>query len=129
MEQARPHRIEEGLGQFRLLVVDQQADVEELDLEQRLVVEQVGAQVLSQGAGRLVGAVVVGRKALAHGVLHAFPVAGFEQGLGATAVGTQFGVVGVEGLDGGFGDASGDGVEFVGNAHFWVIWRSAVAAV
>ena len=60
-------------------------------------------------------------------LLHA--IAGFEQGLGATAVGAQFGVVGVEGLDGGFGDASGDGVEFVGNAHFWVIWQSAVAAV
>ncbi len=68
------YRIEEGLGQFRLLVVEQQADVEQLDLLPGRIVDGGGVELVAQALDTLVHAVVVEADALLDCLVHAQPV-------------------------------------------------------
>jgi hypothetical protein len=79
VQDLRAHRVEEGLGEFGLLVVDQLPDVEQLELLPGRVVERSGTEVCAQQLGGLADAVVVGTDALANGVMNALPVGGLEE--------------------------------------------------
>ena len=98
------YRIEEGLGQFRLLVVEQQADIEQLDLLPGRIVDGGGVELVAQALDALVHAVVVEADALLDGLVHAQPVGLLETALGFAAGLAEQGVVLVEALDHGQGD-------------------------
>ncbi|KAG1185073.1 hypothetical protein G6F35_014954 [Rhizopus arrhizus] len=120
MQQPARHRIEEGLGAFRLAVVAQQTDEFLLDLlpvgrlgvgqgRRRCAIASVAVEACraqralgaaAQYAFQLGGAFthphVVVLDAFARQVLDAVPVAGFEQGLGALRAVAKQRVVAVE---------------------------------
>ena len=98
------YRIEEGLGQFRLLVVEQQADIEQLDLLPGRIVDGGGVELVAQALDTLVHAVVVEADAFLHRLVHAQPVGLLETALGFAAGLAEQGVVLVEALDHGQGD-------------------------
>jgi hypothetical protein len=101
------HRIEEGLRQFRLLVVEQQADVEQLDLLPGGVVQVLGIEFVAQALDAFIDAVVVKADALADRPVHARPVAVLETGLGLPAGLAEQRVVLVEALNQRQGDLVG----------------------
>ncbi len=65
MQDLGRHRIEEGFGQFRLLVVEQQADVQQLDLLPGRLVDVAGVEFVAQALDAFVDAVIVETDALA----------------------------------------------------------------
>jgi len=72
------HRIEEGLRQFRLLVVEQQADVEQLDLLPGSVVQGFGLELVAQALNAFLHPVVVEADAVLDRRMHGRPVASLE---------------------------------------------------
>ncbi len=112
------HRVEEGFGQFRLLVVEQQADVEQLDLLPGGVVDLLGVELDAQALDTFIDAVIVETDALLYRLVHAHPVGLLEAGLGLLAGGAEQCVVLVEALDQRKRDLVGAGaVEADGNLH------------
>ena len=76
-------RVEEGLGELGLAVVDQHADELQLDLLPGAVVEGVGVELVVQALHGLVDAVVVELHTLAHRVELLLPQRGLVEFLGA----------------------------------------------
>ena len=72
------HRVEEGLGQLRLLVVGHQPDVLQLDLLPQRVAQVVGVELALQALDRLLDALVVELDALGVRAPHRRPVGGLE---------------------------------------------------
>ena len=91
-------RVEEGLGELGLAVVDQHADELQLDLLPGAVVEGVGVELVVQSLHRLVDAVVVELHALAHRVELLLPLRGLIELLGAARGLAKDAVVLVEAL-------------------------------
>ena len=89
-------RIEEALGQLRLVVVDQEADEVQLDLVPDLHRLLAGPEFLLEPRHRLADAQVVELDALALGALLAVPVGGLEAVLGARRLGAKEPVVPIE---------------------------------
>jgi hypothetical protein len=101
-------RVEEGLGQLRLVVVDQQADVVQLDLVPHLHRLLAGLELLLQPQHRLLHAQVVELDAFALRALLAVPVGGLEAVLGARGLGAEQPVVPVEAVEHRLGDVVGE---------------------
>jgi hypothetical protein len=110
VQDLRAHRVEEGLGEFRLLVVDQSSDIEQFELLPGGIVERSGAEVGTQQIGGLADAVIVGTNPFANGIMDALPVGTFEQQLGLLAVATDQSIVPVEAIDHRLGDTLGEHV-------------------
>jgi hypothetical protein len=89
VQDLRANRVEKGLGEFRLLVVDQLADVEQLELLPGRIVERSGSEVGAQQLGGFADPFVVGTDALAHGVMDTLPVSRLEQQLRLLAIVTE----------------------------------------
>jgi len=98
------HRVEEGLGQFGLVVVDQEADVVQLDLVPDVHGLGAGVVFLLQPAHAFLDAQVVELDALALGALLAVPVGGFEAVLGPRGLGAEQAVVAIEAIHHRLGD-------------------------
>ena len=77
------HRIEKRLGQFRLEVIDQQADVMQLDLMPNLHRLLPGLELFLQPGKALGHALIVKLDAFALSPLLAVPIPGFKSRLGA----------------------------------------------
>ena len=101
-------RIEEGLGQLGLVVVDQQADVVQLDLLPHLHRLLAGLEFLLQPARGFLHPQVVELDALALGALLAVPVGGLEAVLGPRRLGAEQAVVPVEAVHHRLGDVIGE---------------------
>ncbi len=85
MQDARAHRVEEGLGQLGLVVVGQQPDVVQLDLLPDLVLDILGVVLVFQDHAGFAHALVVEGDAVALDLLQPVPVAGLELQLGLVA--------------------------------------------
>ena len=108
MQDLAAHRVEEGLGELRLLMIDQQADVLQLDLLPGGIVEGVGIKFGMQAGDGFLDTVVVELDAVANGVELSLPVTGLVEFLGAPAGFTKDPVVLVEALDQCLRDRLGD---------------------
>ena len=93
------HRVEEGLGELGLVVVDEQADVVQLDLLPDVHRQLAGLELALQPLGRLVDALVVELDALALGPLLAVPVGRLEARLRRGAGLAEQPVVAVEAVE------------------------------
>ena len=93
------HGVEERLGELRLAVLDEQADVVELRVAPGLVGERGDVELPAQPVDALADALVVEADPLLHRVLLLHPVACLEQFLGAGARRAKQPVVPVEALD------------------------------
>ena len=98
------HRVEEGLGQFRLLVIEQQPDIEQLDLLPGSVVDRGGIELVAQALDAFIDPVIVKADALLDGLVHAQPVSLLEPGFRFTAGLAEQRVMLVEALNHGQGD-------------------------
>ncbi len=103
------HRVEEGLRQFRLLVLGEQADVVQLGMAPGQVVHRLGAELAAQPFDRLGHALVVELDALLDRVLLSQPGAGLEPPLALLAGLAVQPVVLVEPVQDRLGDGLGDG--------------------
>ncbi len=103
-------RVEEGLGQLGLLVVDQQPDELELDRLPGGVVDGFGVELLVQALHGFVHPVVVELHPIAHRRELALPVGGLEALLGPPGGLPEDPVVLVEAFDHRLGDGQGDRV-------------------
>ena len=122
------HRIEEGFGEFRLLVVEQEPDVEQLDLLPGGIVEIFGIELVAQARHALIDAVVVKADPFLDGLVHAQPVTVFETRLGLAAGLAKQGVVLVEALNHGQGNLVRVGaVKADRNLHEG--WKAKTAAI
>ena len=101
--------VEEGLGQLGLVVVDQQADVMQLDLVPDIHGLLAGLELALQPERGFAHAQVVELDALALGALLAVPVGGLEAVLGPARFGAKQLVVAVEAVHHRLGDGVGDG--------------------
>ena len=101
-------RIEKGFGEFGLVVVDQQADVEQLDLLPHIHRLLTGAVFVLEPLHAFLDAQVVELDAFALGALLAVPVGCLEAGLGQRRFGAEHAVVAVEPLHHRAGDVEGD---------------------
>ena len=101
-------RVEEGLGQFRLVVIDQQADVMQLDLLPDVHRLRVGLEFTLQPVRALAHAQVVKLDAIALRALLAVPVGGLEPVLGARRLGPEQPVVPIEAIKHGFRNIVGE---------------------
>ena len=117
VQDLRTHRVEEGLGEFGLLVVDQVPDVEQLQLLPGRVVDRCGTEIGSKEVGGLGDPLVVRTDSLANGHMHALPVGCFEEFLGFSTVTTDQLIVPVEAIDHRLGNALGEHVLGSGNVH------------
>jgi hypothetical protein len=95
------HRVEEGFGQLRLLVVEQEPDIEQLDLLPGRVVDARRIEFVAQALYALVDAVVVETDAFLDGLVHAQPVTVLEARLGFAAGLAEQRVVFIEPLNHG----------------------------
>ena len=93
------HRVEKGFGQFRLLVVEQQADVEQLDLLPGRILDFFDGEFTVQAFDALIDPVVVEADALAHRLLAALPVGLLEAVAGLAAALAKQRVMLVEALN------------------------------
>ena len=109
--------VEKSFGKLRLLVFDQQADVEQLHLLQRCIVECAGFELVLKQACGFIRAVIVGGDAFAHRLMHAAPVTRFKKPLCLYAVMANQPVMPVESFNHGFGDLSGQEVLVYRNVH------------
>ncbi len=109
VQDLRRHRVEEGLGQLGLPVVDQQADVEQLDLLPDLRRQHLGVELDLQAAPGFAHALVVERDALAHRALLAMPVGALEALLGGAVGLAEQPVMAVEAVEqrAGYSERSG----------------------
>jgi hypothetical protein len=106
--------IEEGLGQFGLVVIGQQADVVQLGLLPGVCRKGRDVEPLPQSLHGLVDALVVVLDALGLGPLLAMPVGKLEAALGGGAGFAEQPIVPVEAVDQRLGDVEGAAVgEFV----------------
>ena len=103
-------RVEEGLGEFGLAVVGQQADVVQFDLLPDVHAERAGLESSLQPLDRFLDPQVVELDALALGTLLAVPVGALEAVLGLRAGLPEEAVVAVESFDQRAGDVEGAGV-------------------
>lgn len=108
VQDARAHRVEEGLGALGLVMVGQQADEVQLDLAPDFVVDVLGVVLVFQDDRRLAHTLVVVGDAVALQLLQALPVAGLEQRLGPHAHLAEQAVVLVEAVEHRAGDVEGD---------------------
>jgi hypothetical protein len=108
------HRVEEGLGKFRLLVVDQQFDVVKLGAPPNRIVDAADGELPAQALQGFHDACVIERQAIPDRLLHAVPVGGVEALLGAGGAGAKQPIVPVEALDQFGGDAAGGGFQGIG---------------
>jgi hypothetical protein len=104
------HRVEEGLGELGLVVVDQQADVVQLDLLPHVHRQRRGLELALQALGRLVDPLVVVLDPQRLGPLLAVPVGRLEARLGLGAGLAEEAVVAVEALEHRLRDGEGAGV-------------------
>ncbi len=102
-------RVEEGLGQLGLVVVDQQADVMQLDLVPHIHGLRAGLELFLQAAHAFLHPQVVELDALALRPLLGMPVGSFKAVLGARGLGAEQPVVAVEAVHHGLGNAIGLG--------------------
>ena len=79
VQHAGEHRIEKGLGQFRLLVVGQQANEVQLGLLPDFIIQQIGMKFVMQPANRFLHPFIIKLDTVADGLLHALPVRALEQ--------------------------------------------------
>ena len=93
------HRVEERLGELRLGVLDQQADVLQLRLAPGLVVERLDVELRAEPLDALADALVVEADPLLHGALLLHPRPPLEPLLRAGAHLPEQAVVPVESLD------------------------------
>ena len=100
------HRVEEGLGELRLAVLDEQADVEELRVAPGLVTERREVELTAKPVDALEDAFVVEADPFLHRALQLRPGARVELLPGAGARGAEDPVVLVEALDHDRGDLS-----------------------
>jgi hypothetical protein len=91
--------LKKGLGQLWLLVIEQEADEQELHLLPGGVIERVDGEFVTQALNAFVHPVVVKADALLHRTMDARPVAVFETPLGSAAGFAEQPVVAVEALD------------------------------
>ena len=108
VQDARAHRVEEGLGQFRLVMVGQQADVVQLDLAPDFVVDVLGVVFVFQDDRRFAHALVVVGDPVALQLLHGRPVPVLERHLGLDAHLAEQAVVLVEPVEHRAGDVEGN---------------------
>ncbi len=85
MQHFAAHRIEEGFGQFRLLVVGQHADVVQLHFTPHFIAQIVLCVIVFQHAHAFINPFIVEGNAFTRFILRGFPVAGFEVALGRFA--------------------------------------------
>ena len=105
-------RVEEGLGQLGLVVVDQEADEVQLDLVPHVHRLLAGLELLLEPGHGLAHPQVVELDALALRPLLAVPVGGLEAVLGARRLGAEQAVVAVEAVAHRLGDVVGErGIE------------------
>ena len=102
-------RIEESLGQLRLVVVHQQPDVVQLDLLPHIHGLVLGTKLLGQPLDAFPDTQVVELDAVALGALLPPPVASLEPVLGSGRLGAKQLVVPVEAVHHRFGDVMRDG--------------------
>ena len=117
MQHAAEHRVEEGLGQFRLAMVGQQADIVEFRLLPDIVIEQVGMKLGAQPLDGLLDPVVVELDPVADALLHAGPVAFLEPGERTGRTGTKQAVMLVETVHQCLRDVAGNRIALLGDAH------------
>ena len=110
-------RVEEGLGQFRLLVLVEQADVDQLDLLPRGVVDRLGVELRVELLDDLADTVVVELDAVLDQPVDAVPVGLLEELLGVARTGAEDPVVLVEAAHDLAGDAAGGRVLSGGDQH------------
>ena len=96
MQDFATDRIEEGLGQFRLLVVRQQADVVQLDFAPHRVGQVARLVLVFQNRDAFLHPLVVKADPFARRQLRHLPLAVFKMPLGGLAGGTKQPVVLVE---------------------------------
>ena len=110
VQDLRRHRVEEGLGELRLVMLDQHADVVQLDLVPHLHRQLAGAELGLQPLGALVDALVVELDALALRALLAVPVSRLEAALRLGTGLAEQAVVLVEAFEHRPGDVEGAAV-------------------
>jgi hypothetical protein len=110
VQDLRADRVEEGLGEFGLLVVDQAADVEQLELAARWRRRAKRRRSWPQQLGGLADPLVVGTDAPANGGMDALPVSRLEEQFGLLTVGPDQLIVPVEAIDHRLGNALGEHV-------------------
>jgi hypothetical protein len=108
-------RVEEGLGQLRLLVVDQQADVMQLHLAPDFAADFLRLVFVFQRLHAFLYPLVVEGDSFPRLGLRRFPVAGFEIALGILAGGTKQAVMLVEAVEDGARDVERD----LGTEQLW----------
>ena len=96
VQDAAGDRVKEGLGQFGLVVVDQQTNVVELDLVPHVHRKAAGLEFLFQSLRAFLDAQVIELDPLTLGTLLTVPVGCFEAVFGARGFGTEQAVVPVE---------------------------------
>ena len=107
MQDLRGDRVEEGLGQLGLVVLDQQPDGVQLDLMPGLARQLRGLELGVEALDGLVHAQVVERDAIALRIELALPVGLLETPLGRARRGREQLVVTIEAFDDRFGDGEG----------------------
>ena len=97
-------RVEKGLGQLGLVVVDQQANVVQLDLLPDVHGLLAGPEFALQPRGGLAHPQVIKLDALTLGALLAMPVGGLKAVLGAGRLGAKQPVMAVKAIHHGLGN-------------------------
>ena len=116
VQDLRGDRVEEGLGQFGLPVVDQQPDVEQLDLLPDFHRQRIGGKLGQQPGLGFLHTLVVELDPLTRRLLLPVPVGSLEALLGCTVGFAEQPVMAVEPLE----QRSGD-LERLGVAGGWVV--------
>ena len=128
VQQLDGDRIEEGLGQLGLVVVDEQADVVQLDLLPAVHRQRGDVELALQPHRRLLHALVVELDAQRLRTLLAMPVGGLEARLGRGAGLAEQPVVAVEAVEHRARDVEGPGVGQAVRKHRGAFLAAARAA-